>query len=82
MLGGRLDPATAEESRQLYAETWIHLQPVSGFIDRIWELRHNFTPYDAAHIVLAEALELPLVTCDAKLVQKGGDHGARVLLFS
>ncbi|WP_062355915.1 type II toxin-antitoxin system VapC family toxin [Herbidospora yilanensis] len=81
VLGGKLDAATAEESRQLYAETWIQLQPVSGFIDRIWELRHNFTPYDAAYIVLAEALELPLVTCDAKLVRKGGNHAAQVLLF-
>jgi len=30
-------------------------------------LRHNFTVYDAAYVVLAEALEAPLVTADAKL---------------
>lgn len=82
VLGGKIDESRAEAARRLYAETWIQLQPVTGLTDRIWELRHNFTPYDAAYIVLAEALDLPLVTCDAKLAQKGGNHGARVLLFS
>ncbi|MTD56725.1 type II toxin-antitoxin system VapC family toxin [Amycolatopsis pithecellobii] len=35
--------------------------------DRVWELRHNLTPYDAAHIALAEARGCNLVTTDWKL---------------
>jgi predicted nucleic acid-binding protein len=41
---------------------------------RIWELRENVTPYDAAYVALAEALPAPLVTVDAALA---GAAGAR-----
>jgi predicted nucleic acid-binding protein len=37
------------------------------FADRIWELRHNITTYDAWYVAIAEALDLPLATLDAKL---------------
>jgi predicted nucleic acid-binding protein len=46
---------------------------------RMWELRHNFTSYDAAYIALAEATNAVLYTCDGKL-SKG--HRARVALFA
>ena len=48
-------------------------------VGRIWELRHNFTAYDAVYIALAEATDSVLYTCDAKLC-KG--HRAQVLLFA
>ena len=34
---------------------------------RVWELRHNVTPYDAAYLALAEARGCRLVTSDGKL---------------
>jgi predicted nucleic acid-binding protein len=34
---------------------------------RIWELRKNVTPYDAAYVALAEGLGAPLVTVNAAL---------------
>ena len=34
---------------------------------RIWALRENLTPYDAAYVALAEALDAPLWTRDARL---------------
>lgn len=37
------------------------------FADRIWELRHNVTSYDAWYVALAEALKLPLATLDEPL---------------
>jgi len=48
--------------------------------ERIWQLRHQFTSYDASYIALAEALQAPLYTCDAKLATRG--HDAQVHLFS
>jgi predicted nucleic acid-binding protein len=39
---------------------------------RIWELRENVTPYDAAYLALAEALRSPLVTVDAALARAAG----------
>ena len=38
----------------------------------IWRLRNNVTAYDAAYIALAELLDAPIVTCDAKLARSGG----------
>jgi predicted nucleic acid-binding protein len=59
----------------LRAERYAHT-PLLG---RIWELRHNFTAYDAVYIALAEATGSVLYTCDAKLC-KG--HRAKVALFA
>ena len=36
-------------------------------IDRIWELRHDLTSYDATYLALAEAMAIPLITRDAGL---------------
>ena len=38
----------------------------------LWELRHVVTPYDAAYIALAEALDVVLVTGDARLSRASG----------
>jgi predicted nucleic acid-binding protein len=59
----------------LPAERYSH----TPLIGRIWELRHNFTAYDAAYIALAEATNSVLYTSDAKL-RRG--HRARVVLFA
>lgn len=48
-------------------------------LSRIWELRHNFTAYDAAYIALAEATNSVLYTCDERLSR---GHRAQVLLFT
>jgi predicted nucleic acid-binding protein len=47
--------------------------PLAG---RVWELRRNFTAYDATYLALAEALDAPLLTCDRKLAGRG--HAATV----
>src|SRR5262244_3848600 len=47
----------------LPAERYSH----TPLIGRIWELRHNFTAYDAAYIALAEATGSILYTSDEKL---------------
>jgi predicted nucleic acid-binding protein len=59
----------------LPAERYEHVP----LLARIWELRRNFTAYDAAYIALAEALGATLFTCDEKLAR---GHRARVAVFS
>ena len=39
---------------------------------RCWELRHTVTSYDAAYVALAEALDVTLVTADARLSRAPG----------
>jgi predicted nucleic acid-binding protein len=77
--GKRIDSHRSEEFLAglalLPAERYSHI-PLLG---RIWELRHNFTAYDAAYIALAEATDSVLYTSDEKL-SKG--HRARVILFT
>jgi predicted nucleic acid-binding protein len=41
-------------------------------LGRIWELRDNITAYDAAYVALAEALDAPLITLDARLARAPG----------
>lgn len=48
---------------------------------RIWSLRHNLTAYDAAYVALAELLEAPLLTTDARLARSSG-HEAEVELIA
>lgn len=52
----------------------IRRMPLAPLIERIWELRDNLTPYDAAYVTLAERLGGRLITCDAKMV---GAQGSR-----
>jgi predicted nucleic acid-binding protein len=50
----------------------IELFPFEPFADRIWELRHNVTSYDAWYVAIAEALNLPLATLDEPLSRSSG----------
>ena len=50
------------------------------YLPRVWQLRHNFSAYDAAYIVLAEKLGAAIVTRDARLASASG-HAAPVELF-
>jgi predicted nucleic acid-binding protein len=35
--------------------------------DRIWDLRHNLSAYDATYVALAEALDASFVTTDSRI---------------
>ena len=46
--------------------------PVFSLLDRVWELRDNLSAYDAPYIALAELLDCPLLTADARLSRAPG----------
>jgi predicted nucleic acid-binding protein len=50
--------------------------PHTALLYRVWELRENVTVYDAAYIALAETLDAPLVTTDARLARAPGIRAA------
>jgi len=73
---------TAHIAGQILTQlAWLPLEryPHTPFLERMWELRQNFTAYDAAYISLAEATGSVLYTCDSKLLSH---HRARVRLFT
>lgn len=71
----------ATDARADFAEAALTRYPHEPLSERIWELRHNLSAYDAAFVALAEALDAPLITCDGRLASASG-HGARVELFA
>jgi predicted nucleic acid-binding protein len=50
----------------------VELFPYMPFAGRIWELRENVTCYDAWYVAIAEALNAPLATLDARLANAPG----------
>jgi len=54
------------------ADLAVTRYPTLPLMPRAFELRTNVTPYDAAYIGLAEALECPLLTGDARLAGAPG----------
>lgn len=50
----------------------LELSSFDPFADRIWELRHAITSYDAWYVAMAEVLGLPLATLDMRLAKAKG----------
>ncbi|MEO5534573.1 MAG: type II toxin-antitoxin system VapC family toxin [Pseudolysinimonas sp.] len=48
--------------------------PHTSLIGRAWELRDNFSAYDAVYVALAERLKIPLVTLDGRLARAAADY--------
>jgi predicted nucleic acid-binding protein len=65
--GRKLDHATATDLivdlMVLPVDRW-HMSPL---LPRMWELRDNLTPYDAAYVALAEMTGTTLVTGDERI---------------
>lgn len=71
----RAEEIMTSEANAAYDELMqldLELFAFDPFADRIWELRHTLTSYDAWYIAVAEALRLPLATLDLKLSKASG----------
>ena len=77
---GKLDSAVATRLVDKVIASPIERVQHRALLSRVWELRDNATAYDAAYLALAERLEVPLLTCDAKLDRIPG-HRATVVYF-
>jgi predicted nucleic acid-binding protein len=69
---GKFDPAAAADLVVdlivLPVDRW-HMAPL---LPRMWELRENLTPYDAAYVALAELTGAILVTGDERITTAPG----------
>ncbi|MGW2545360.1 Trp biosynthesis-associated membrane protein [Kitasatospora sp. NPDC001574] len=66
---------TAERVGELATELpglAIRKVPVGPLLGRIWELKDNLTPDDAAYVAVAEQYGVPLVTADLRLMRASG----------
>ena len=77
---GTITPRRAEEAIEDLLALRITRYPHFVLLLGIWKLRHNFSAYDAAYIVLAEKLGAPLISRDRRMAS-GPGHGAVVELF-
>ena len=74
---GIITPRRGEDALQDLTDISLIRYSHTVLLERIWQLRNNFTAYDAAYLALAEALDAPLLTCDRKLAS-ATSHRARV----
>ncbi len=66
---GALPGATADVAIGGLLDLDLVLDPPGDRIPRAWELRHTMTTYDAVYAAAAEALGLPLITTDERLLR-------------
>lgn len=67
MLGGKLDPVRLDQAVEDFSAFQIERHQMTSLLGHLLDLRENFTVYDAAYLVLAQALEAPVVSADTKL---------------
>jgi predicted nucleic acid-binding protein len=72
-----LSPQRASLAFSDLEELSVTRYPPHALMSRVWELRSSLTAYDASYVALAEVLDVPLVTADARLGRAHG-HGATV----
>jgi predicted nucleic acid-binding protein len=73
-LGGKLAEQRAHAALPLLllADMPLERAPLPAHLERAWQLRANYSAYDAFYVALAEFAACPLVTCDARLSRGTG----------
>ncbi len=77
---GEIDSERGKEAIEDLKDFPINRYQHDIFLNRVWELRHNMTAYDAVYVALAETLPAPLLTRDAHLASASG-HEALIELI-
>jgi predicted nucleic acid-binding protein len=77
----RADPRLAAQLLGLYLSLPLTRHRHEPLLERVLELRDNFSAYDAAYVVLAERLGLPLLTGDERLGRAVREHVPAVPLI-
>lgn len=73
-LGGRISDERADGALQTLLALTVTYVAFVELGERVWELRHNLTPYDAAYLAVAAMNGCRLVTIDRKLRDCAGDY--------
>jgi predicted nucleic acid-binding protein len=79
VLSKELTPARAAAAIEDFTDLPINRHEHTALLPRIWQLRSSLSSYDAAYVCLAETLDVPLLTCDAKMRNSHG-HTVQVEL--
>jgi predicted nucleic acid-binding protein len=79
--GGVIGARRGELALASFARIRVLRCAARPLLHRIWELRGQIDAYDAAYVALAEQLDLPLVTTDARLSRAKG-HSAEIIAFA
>ncbi len=74
LIRGSLTTEDAELAIQGWTELGVERFPLPGLVARIWTLRDNMSAYDASYVALAETLDCPLLTTDARLANAPGPN--------
>ena len=71
-LSGQLPVGRAGQAVSDLAALPMQRAPHLPLLARCWSLRDNLSIYDASYVALAEALDAPLLSADARLAQAPG----------
>ena len=80
LLQGEISATRARQALEDYRQITIERHAHLPFLARIFKLHPSLTAYDSAYVVLSEALDAPLLTCDARLARSHG-HRASITLI-
>jgi predicted nucleic acid-binding protein len=69
---GVVSETTASEALGRWARVGVVRFAAVGLLGRVWQLRENVSAYDGTYVALAESLDCPLVTADARLGRAPG----------